>query len=123
MPRSSHRLRAASTTPSSKTRSISIAKTSGAGDRLTFVEHAVDAANQALQGGPVELVGATEIVHDACLGAFRRGVPGVLGQCLIGDRRTVPILSLRHPQVHAQRVIRRYMPSGQRDMDYRSRGY
>src|ERR1700681_3967115 len=97
MPRSSHRLRAASTTPSSKTRSST-------GDRLALVEHAVDAVNQALQGGPVELISAAEIVHDACLGAFRRGVPGVLGQGIIGDRRTVPILSLRDPEVHAQRL-------------------
>jgi hypothetical protein len=78
----------------------------GTGDRLVLVEHAVDAVNQALQGGPVELVGAAEIVHDACLGAFGCGVPGVLGQCVVGDRRTVPILSLRDPQVHAQRLAR-----------------
>ena len=69
----------------------------GTGDRLALIEHAVDAVNQALQGGAVELVRAAEIVHDACLGAFGCGVPGVLGQGVIADCRTVPILSLRDP--------------------------
>ena len=68
MPSSSHRARAASTTPSSKTRSISIsgiARCAVLRDGLALVEHAVDAVDQPLQGGAVDLIGAAEVVHDA----------------------------------------------------------
>ena len=109
MPRSSHKLRAASTTPSSKTRRSrcgDLRGRGGSGDRLALVEHAVDAVDQALQGGAVELIGPAEIVHDLRLGTFRRGVPSVLGQGIVGDGGSVPILSFRDPEIHAQRLAR-----------------
>ena len=45
------------------------------------IEDAVDAADEALQGRAVELVGASEAVHDASFGSLGLGVPDVLGGC------------------------------------------
>ena len=82
----------------------------GAGDGLPLVEHAVDAVDQALQGSSVELVGAAEVVHDARLGPLGGGVPVVLGQRVVSDRRAVPIPALRHAQVHVQRIAWKLPP-------------
>ena len=73
----------------------------GVRDAPIFAEDAVNAVDQALQCGAVELVGAAEIMHDPRLGSLGVGIPVVLGQRIIGDRRAGPVPSLGHPQIHA----------------------
>ena len=79
---------------------------STARDGHIFVEYAVDAVDQALQGGAVELVGTAGILHDARLGALGGSVPGALGQGVVDDRRAVAVVSLGDPQIRAQRIAR-----------------
>jgi len=70
------------------------------------LEHAVDAGDQALQGGGVELVGTAEGVDDPRLGAPGLGVPAVLGEGVVGDRGAVAVPPLGFPQVHAYSLVR-----------------
>ena len=71
MPSSSHSVRAASTTPSSNTRSMSMSAIGLAGNRaVAAIEHAVDAADQPFEGGTVELIGASETMDHARLRRF-----------------------------------------------------
>jgi hypothetical protein len=65
------------------------------------LEHAVDAGDQAPQGGGAELVGAAEAVDHPRLGAPGLGVPAVLGEGVVGDRGAVAVPPLGFPQVHA----------------------
>ena len=52
---------------------------------LAGVEHAVDAADQPLQCGAIDLIGTTEIVHHARFRPLGIGVPYAFGQCVVGD--------------------------------------
>lgn len=76
------------------------------GERVSGIdiEDAVDAGDEALKGGVVELVGAAEAVHDAGLGAPGLGVPEVLGEGVVGNGGTVAVSPLGDPQVHAQTI-------------------
>ena len=74
------------------------------GDRIAGFEHPVDALDEALEPVAVDPIGATEIVHHPRLGALGRGVPGVLGQGVISDRRAVPITPFGDPKIHAQPI-------------------
>ena len=74
------------------------------GNRVARLEHPVDALDEAPEPVAVDLVGAAEIVHHPGLGAFGGGVPGVLGQRVIGDGRAVPVTPFGDPQIHAQRI-------------------
>jgi hypothetical protein len=74
------------------------------GDRVAGLEHPVDALDEASEPVAVDLIGAAEIVHHPGLGAFGRGVPGILGQRIIGHRRAVSVAPFGDPQIHAQRI-------------------
>lgn len=50
------------------------------GDRLAIIQHAADAAHQALKGGAIELVLAAEAVNDAGLDVALVGVAAVFGE-------------------------------------------
>ena len=52
---------------------------------LASIKHTVDAVDQPLQCGAVDLVGATEIVHHACFRPLGIGVPDAFGQGVVGD--------------------------------------
>ena len=60
----------------------------------------VDAADQPLQGRPVELIGPAETVHHAGLSPLGSGFQ-TLGEAVVGDRRAVAILPLGDAQIHA----------------------
>ena len=65
------------------------------------VDDALDAGDQTLQGGAVELVGAAEAVHHPRFGALGLGVPVVLGEGVVGDRGAVAVTPLGDAQIHA----------------------
>ncbi len=68
------------------------------------IEDTLDAGDEALKGGAVELVGATEAVHDARLGSSGLGVPDVLGERVVGDGGSVAVPALCDAQVYVQMV-------------------
>ena len=76
------------------------------GDRVAGFEHPVDALDEAPEPVAVDLVGAAEIVHHPGLSALGCGVPGILGEGVIADRRAVSIASFGDSQIHAQRISR-----------------
>ena len=96
MPSASHQARATSTMPRSKTASISISGMAALPrvGRVVGVDDAVDAGDQALQGGAVELVGAAEAVHHPRFGALGLGVPDVFGEGVVGDSGAVAVAPL-----------------------------
>ena len=110
MPSSSHSARAASTTPSSNTRSISISGTircrRAAGGVVAVIEDAVDAVDQPFEGGSIELIGAAETMHHVGLASLGVGVPDALGEGVVGDGRAVAVLPLGDAQIHASRIAR-----------------
>ncbi|HEX6010233.1 MAG TPA: hypothetical protein VFY87_00220 [Geminicoccaceae bacterium] len=73
----------------------------GGSDAVAGLKHAVDAGDQALQSGGVELVGAAEAVEHPRLGAPGLGIPAVLGEGVVGDRGAVAVPPLGFPQVYA----------------------
>lgn len=75
------------------------------------VNDTVDAGDQALQSGFVELVGAAEAVHHAGLRAPSLGVPDVLGQGVLGDGGAVAVPPLGDPQIHAHTVGMYHAPA------------
>ena len=74
------------------------------GNRIAGVQHPIDALDEALEPVAVDLVGAAEIVHHPGLSALGCGVPGILGEGVIADRRAVSIASFGDSQIHAQRI-------------------
>jgi len=58
----------------------------GAGNAIPGGEHAVDAADQPLKRGAVELIGTTEVVHDAGLCTSCVWVPDAFCERVVGDR-------------------------------------
>jgi len=70
------------------------------------VDDALDAGDQALQGGAVELVGAAEAVHHPRFGALGLGVPEVLGEGVVGDAGAVTVMPLSDAQIHASSIER-----------------
>ena len=65
------------------------------------VDDALDADDQTLQGGAVELVGAAEAMHHPRFGALGLGVPFILGEGVVGDGGAVAITPLGDAQIHA----------------------
>jgi hypothetical protein len=65
------------------------------------VDDTVDAGDQALQGGSVELVSAAKAVDHARFGALGLGVPFILGEGVVGDRGAVAVSPLGDAQIHA----------------------
>jgi hypothetical protein len=61
----------------------------------------LDGADQALQGGFVELIGAAEVVDDLRLGALGLGVPDTLGERVVGDSGAIAVTSFGDAQIHA----------------------
>ena len=63
----------------------------GAGDILrrrlvlTLTQNAVDAADQALEGGVIDLIGTAEAMDDPGFSSFCGGVPDGLGEGVVGD--------------------------------------
>ena len=105
MSSASHRLRAASTMPSSKTASISISgeggfAAQGQGVGGIGIDDAVDAGDQALQGGFVDPIGAAEAVHHPHLVTLGGGVPDILGEGVVGDGGAVEVPPLGDAQIH-----------------------
>ena len=52
---------------------------------LTLTQNAVDAADQALEGGVIDLIGAAEAMDDPGFSSFCGGVPDGLGEGVVGD--------------------------------------
>ena len=89
MPSSSQSVRAASTTPSSNTRSISISGRSDVAALparvITVIEDAVDALDQPFEFGAIELIGTAEAMHHMGFSSLCVGVPDALGEGVVGD--------------------------------------
>jgi hypothetical protein len=66
-----------------------------------------DALGQAAQPLPRGVVHAAEVVDDAGLGALVLGIPGVLGELVVGDGAAVGETALRLPQEHAHAIASR----------------
>ena len=117
MPSSCHRARATCAIPSSSTLSIASSPAGRPSGCLVgrrwrvLVEHAADAAHQALERGAVELVGTAEAVHHAGLDIAFPGIADVLGERQVAHHRAVLVPPLRGPQVHAH-AIRVYLDFG-----------
>src|SRR5882757_2118232 len=56
-----------------------------AGTVIIIVEDAVDAFDQPLEFGPIELIGTAETMHHAGLSAFCLRVPDALGEGVVAD--------------------------------------
>ena len=52
---------------------------------LTLTQNAVDAADQAWEGGVIDLIGTAEAMDDPGFSAFCGGVPDGLGEGVVGD--------------------------------------
>jgi hypothetical protein len=65
------------------------------------VDDAVDAGDQTLQGGAVELVGPAEAVDHAGFGTLGCGVPVILGEGVVGDGGAIAVSPLGDTQIHA----------------------
>jgi hypothetical protein len=74
------------------------------GDRRAAIEHAANAAHQALQGGAVKLVLAAEAVDDAGFDVALVGVAAVLGKRQVAHHRAVLVAPLRGPEIHAHSI-------------------
>ena len=64
------------------------------------IDDAVDAGDQALQGGFVDPIGAAEAVHHPHLGTLGGGVPDILGESVVGDGGAVAVPPLGDAQIH-----------------------
>ena len=78
------------------------ARSGPAGDGLD-AHHAGQRADQALDRGPVELIGAAEGVQHLRPGGLRGRVPLVVGQLQVGHLRPVPVPPGRRTHEHATR--------------------
>jgi hypothetical protein len=58
------------------------------------IDYAVDAGDQTLQGGAVELVGAAETVDHAGFGTLGLGVPIIFGEGVVGDGGAIAVSPL-----------------------------
>jgi hypothetical protein len=65
------------------------------------IDDAVNACDQTLQGGAVELVGAAEAVDHASFRAPGLSVPIVFGEGVVGDRGAIAVSPLGDTQIHA----------------------
>ena len=52
---------------------------------LTLTQHAIDAADQALEGDVIDLIGAAETVDDVGFSSLFGGIPDRLGEGVVGD--------------------------------------
>src|SRR5579884_331070 len=68
--------------------------------RPWWIQKARDRAHQALEGLAVELVLASEGVHNLGSGLLALGVPGVVRQLAVADRGSVFVPPDDGPQVH-----------------------
>jgi hypothetical protein len=63
------------------------------------IDDAVDAGEQTLQGGAVELIGPAEAVDDAGFRALGLGVPVVFGEGIVGDGGSIAVSPLGDAQI------------------------
>jgi hypothetical protein len=52
---------------------------------LTLTQNAVDAADQPLESGMIDLISATETMDDASFSPFCSSIPDGLGEGVVGD--------------------------------------
>ena len=64
------------------------------------IDDAVDAGDQALQGGCADPISAPEAVHHPHFRALGGGVPDILGESAVGGRGAVAVASLGDAQIH-----------------------
>ncbi|GAA1686041.1 hypothetical protein GCM10009733_098400 [Nonomuraea maheshkhaliensis] len=67
------------------------------------VQQPAQRADQAFDGGAVDLVFAAEVVQDFHLGGFGDGVPLVMGELEVSHRGAVFVLPARGPDEHVTR--------------------
>jgi len=73
---------------------------------ITVLEHAVDALDQPLEFGPIELIGTAETMHHAGFSSLGVGVPDALREGVVGDGRAVAVMALGDAQIHASPIAR-----------------
>ena len=76
------------------------------GGLITVLKHAIDALDQSLEFGPIELIGTAETMHHAGFSSLSVGVPDALGEGVVADGRAVAVVALGDAQIHAPPIAR-----------------